>query len=125
MTIFNARTRTQFGSWNVRTMCTTSSLLQVTKEMSAYNLEILGLSDTRWNGSGEFRTNDSHLYSVKPLGENLEYVVGILLTKSAARCLLFWQPISGRIFTARFKSHIRNISLIQCYAPTEVSSLEG
>lgn len=40
------------------------------------------------------------------------------------RCLLDWKPISDRIITARLQSKIRKVTLIQCYAPTETSTLE-
>jgi hypothetical protein len=32
-----------------------------------------------------------------------------------------WKPVSERILTAGFKTHIRNMTLIQCYAPTEAT----
>lgn len=32
-----------------------------------------------------------------------------------------WQPVSDRIITARFKNRSKNVSIIQCYAPTEVA----
>jgi len=47
--------------------------------------------------------------------------VGILLDKEAKKSLIEWQPVSGRIIVARFKTNIRNIVMIQCYAPTEVA----
>lgn len=32
-----------------------------------------------------------------------------------------WQPISERIISARFKNRTRNLTSVQCYAPTEVA----
>ena len=32
-----------------------------------------------------------------------------------------WSPTSERIMAARFKTRIRNLTIIQCYAPTEVT----
>jgi len=32
-----------------------------------------------------------------------------------------WTPISERITLARFKTKIRNVTIIQCYAPTETT----
>jgi hypothetical protein len=48
----------------------------------------------------------------------------MLLSKRAKRSLLEWTPVSSRIITARFKSRVRPISIIQCYAPTETSPEE-
>jgi exonuclease III len=35
-----------------------------------------------------------------------------------------WQPVSSIIIYARFRTKIRNISIIQCYAPTEQAEPE-
>ncbi|KAJ4426130.1 hypothetical protein ANN_26939 [Periplaneta americana] len=53
MTTLNLKTRTKIGSWNVNTMREPSRLAQIIKEMKEYKLDILGLSETRWNGKGE------------------------------------------------------------------------
>jgi hypothetical protein len=50
--------------------------------------------------------------------------VGMLLSKTAKRSLLEWTRVSSRIITARFKSRVRQISNIQCYAPVETSTEE-
>jgi exonuclease III len=38
--------------------------------------------------------------------------------------LLNWDPVSDRIIVARFKCKIRNITVVQCYAPNEVANKE-
>ena len=40
------------------------------------------------------------------------------MDKEAKRSLIEWHPVSARIIVARFKTTIRNIVMIQCYAPT-------
>jgi exonuclease III len=45
--------------------------------------------------------------------------LGLLLNKVAKKSLIEWQPISERIMTASFKTNIQNVTIIQCYAPTE------
>jgi exonuclease III len=48
--------------------------------------------------------------------------VGILMDKEAKKSLIEWHPVSARIIVARFfKTTIRNIAMIQCYAPTAVA----
>jgi len=32
-----------------------------------------------------------------------------------------WHPVSEKLKMSRFKAKIRNITIIQCYAPTEIS----
>jgi hypothetical protein len=45
--------------------------------------------------------------------------VGILITARARSALMKWNPISERLIMARFKTKVRHVSIIQCYAPTE------
>ena len=51
-------------------------------------------------------------------------VVGLLLSKDAAKSLIEWEPVSERIITARFTSKGRNITIIHCYAPTNSAEFE-
>jgi exonuclease III len=43
------------------------------------------------------------------------------MNKEARRSLMEWSPISERIKLARFKTKICNLTIIQCYAPTETT----
>ncbi|XP_037870985.1 uncharacterized protein LOC101740371 [Bombyx mori] len=62
------------------------------------------------------------IYSGKDITDNHESGVGILMTTNAKSSLLDWHPVSDRIIMARFYSRVRNISVIQCYAPTNAAS---
>lgn len=44
---------TRIAYWNITKMLESSKLAPVTYEMSNYKINILGLSETPWNGSGE------------------------------------------------------------------------
>ena len=65
MEVLNAKLKTKIGFWNVRTMYDTGKLTQVTSEMKRYNIDILGVSESRWTGSGRITTNtgETVLYS--------------------------------------------------------------
>lgn len=123
---------TKIGTWNVRTlndpstaatgsqeMTNTSRLLQVCQEMSRYGLEILGLSETKWMGNGEFVSQTGHHLIFSGSNTGHERGVGILMSPKAKRSLLEYRQISERIILARFRSKLRNIVVIQCYAPTD------
>ena len=43
---------TIIGCWNVRTMTETTWAKQVAREMKEYGIEVLGVSETRWKGTG-------------------------------------------------------------------------
>ena len=57
MEALNVKCKTRIGFWNVRTMYDTGKLAQVTSEMSRYKLHILGISESRWTGSGRWKTS--------------------------------------------------------------------
>jgi len=53
----NPKLETRIGNWNVRTMFETGKAGQVAREMGRYNLNILGISECRWRGSGKLKLN--------------------------------------------------------------------
>ena len=49
------------GIWNVRSM--NQGKLEVVKwEMSRVNINILGISELKWTGMGEFNSDDHYIY---------------------------------------------------------------
>ena len=52
------------GTWNVK-------LEVVKQEMARVNVDILGISELKWNGMGEFNSDDHYIYTVvtNPLEE--------------------------------------------------------
>ena len=65
MAIISTRTTITIGTWNVRAMTEAGKTAHVTAEMRNYNLTFLGISQTRWTGSGQRRlaTGELILYS--------------------------------------------------------------
>ena len=47
--LLTAKRNTRIGTWNVRTMDQTGKAAQVAHKMKKYNIQVLGLSETRWN----------------------------------------------------------------------------
>ena len=80
----------------------------------------------RWNSCGRLRiaTGETVLYSGMEEGENHERGVGFILSKEAAQCLLEWEPVSERIIRARFNSRWQQVTILQCYAPTNEATEE-
>ena len=47
--------------WNVRSM--NQGILEVVKqEMARVNIDILGISEIKWTGMGEFKSDDNYIY---------------------------------------------------------------
>jgi hypothetical protein len=88
--------RTRIGFWNIRTMLEASRLSQALKEMREYKLDLLGLCETRWHGSGEFTTASGELliYSGRTDEEKHEYGVDLILSKAMRKSLIEWTAVS-------------------------------
>ena len=108
------------GCWNVRTLYQTGKIAQVVREMEHYNIELLGVSETRWTDSGAMQLTSGHhiLYSGRTDGHHSRGV-GIITSRNMHNCLLEWKPISERLIKARYNSTYAKLTVIVCYAPTE------
>ena len=49
------------GTWNVRSM-NQGKLEVVKQEMTRVNIDILGISELKWTGMGEFNSDDHYIY---------------------------------------------------------------
>ena len=49
------------GTWNVRSM-KQEKLEVVKQEMARVNVDILGISELKWTGIGEFNSDDHYIY---------------------------------------------------------------
>jgi exonuclease III len=102
-------------------------LAQIIKGMEIYNLDLLGLSEVGWNGSGQYRTPNGNilLYSGMPNENDVhQHGVSILLSNKLKHSLVEWKPVNERIITARLATKYEKNSVMQCYAPTEEYDLD-
>ena len=90
-------------------------------EMKRYQLDILGVSESRWDGSGNIKlaTGETILYS----GDQSEQPVhergtAFILSEKAAKSVISWEAVSDRIIQVRFSSNFQNTTVINVYAPT-------
>ena len=49
------------GTWNVRSM-NQGKFKVVKQEMARVNVDILGISELKWTGMGEFNSDDHYIY---------------------------------------------------------------
>ena len=49
------------GTWNIRSM-NQGKLVVVKQEKARVNIDILGISDLKWTGMGEFNSDDHCIY---------------------------------------------------------------
>ena len=123
--IVNPKLETRIGNWNVRTMFETGKTGQVAREMERYKLDILGISECRWTGSGKSKLNTGQVLIYSGDEEIHQGGVAIMMSQQAAKCLMEWTPESSRIIRARFYSKYRKLTLIHVYSPTNDACVES
>ena len=118
------RNEITIGTWNLRKLKEKGKLSCVCIEMSRCGLQILGISETNWNGSGNFKTNDKQMVIYSGKEDNYSHGVAIILGKEASNSLIGYSPITDRILKVRIQAKPHNVSILQCYAPTSTASDE-
>ena len=104
------------GTWNVRSM-NQGKLEVVKQEMTRVNINVLGISELRWTGMGEFNSYDHYIYycGQESLRRN---GVAIIMNKRVQNAVLGCSLKNDRMITFRFQGKPFNIMVIQVYAPT-------
>ena len=104
------------GTWNVRTLRQAGKFVNVCREMRRLNCDILGLSEVRFNGSGELNGEGCKLYySGGTIGQA---GVGILVKKEYYNCIQGVWAYSDRVILMKINGKPLSLAVIQVYAPT-------
>ena len=104
------------GTWNVRS--TNQGKLEVAKqEMARVNVDILGISELKWNGLVEFNSDDHYIYycGQESLRKN---GVAIIVNKRIWNAVLGCNRQNYRMISVHFQGKPFNITVVQVYAPT-------
>src|SRR5574337_1032844 len=89
----------------------------VKQEMARVNVDILGISELRWTGMGEFNSDDHYIYYCQQ--ESLRRNgVAIMVNKRVRHAVLGCNLKKDRMISVRFQGKPFNIIVIQVYAPT-------
>ena len=94
-----------------------SKLEVVKQEMVRVNVNILGISELKWTGMGEFNSDDRYIYycGQESLRRNGE---AIIVNKRVQNALLGCNLKNDRMISVHFQGKPFNITVIQVYAPT-------
>ena len=85
--------------------------------MARVNVDILGISELKWTGMGEFNSDDHYIYycgeeSLKRNG------IAIIANKRVQNAVLGCNLKNDRMISVRFQGKPFSITVIQVYAPT-------
>ena len=85
--------------------------------MARVNVDILGISELKWTGMGEFNSDDHYIYycGQESLRRN---GVAIMVSKRVRNAVLGCNLKNDRMISVRLQGNPFNIRVIQVYAPT-------
>ena len=89
----------------------------VRQETARVNIDILGISELKWTGMGEFNPDDNYIYysGQESLRRN---GVAIMVNKRVQNAVLGCDLKNDRMISVHFQGKPFNITVIQVYAPT-------
>ena len=90
--------------------------LEVVKQMARVTIDVLGSSELKWTGVGEFNSDDHYIYycgqeSLRSNGE------AIIVNKRVQNAVLGCNLKNDRMTSVCFQGKPFNITVIQVYAP--------
>ena len=103
-------------TWNVRYM-NQGKLEVVKQEMARVNVNILGISELKWMGTGKLNSDDHYIYycGQESLRRN---GVALIVNKRVWNAVLGCNLKNDRMISVHFQGKLFNITEIQIYAPT-------
>ena len=103
------------GTWNVRSM-NQGKLEVVKQEMARVNLNILGISELKWTGMGEFNSNDHY---IQYCGQDTltRNGVALIVKKRVQKAVFGCNLKNDSMNSVHFQGKPFNIMVIQIYAP--------
>uniref|UniRef100_A0A8D8Z0H2 Craniofacial development protein 2 n=1 Tax=Cacopsylla melanoneura TaxID=428564 RepID=A0A8D8Z0H2_9HEMI len=109
----------RIGTWNVQTLLKAGKLENLKIEMRRQKLDILGISEMRWNGTGDFWSEDYRIIYSGPEEERTGINgVGIVLEKALGLRVTGYVQHSDRIIMVKIKTEPNDTIIIQLYMPT-------
>ncbi|CAG9138047.1 unnamed protein product, partial [Plutella xylostella] len=109
-------------TWNIRSLVKDTRHLELKHSLEKFKWDIIGLSEVKMEGREILECEDYiFIYNGEKSGRN---GVGFLLRKELKSYLTDIKTISDRVIRLDMCLNNQTVHLIQCYAPTESSTIE-
>ena len=89
----------------------------VKQEMARININILGISELKWMGMGEFNSDNYHIYYCRQESHRRNGVA-LIVNKREGKAVLGYNLKNDRMISIRIQGRPFNITVIDIYAPT-------
>ena len=103
-------------AWNVRPV-NQGKLEVVKQEKARVNIDILGISELKWMGMGEFNSDAHYIYYCRQQSLRRNGVA-LIVNKTVRNAVLGCNLKNNRMISVCFQGKPFNITVIQVYAPT-------
>lgn len=87
-------------------------------EMNRMNIDVLGLGEVRWPGSGKQKTSNGYIYYSGGTDPEHRYGTAILVSDKIAQYVIDFTPLCDIVALLKLQTTHRNLNIIQIYAST-------
>ena len=106
----------RIGTWNIQAMFQKGKLENIKQDMRRMKINILGLSEVRWQGAGKITSDEFTI--VYSGGDSHQRGIGILTDAECSKALKGVWNVNDRVIVMKVSGKPFDIGIIQAYAPT-------
>ena len=96
----------------------------VKQEVARVNINILGISELKWTGMGEFNSDDHYIYYCGQESFGRNGILALIVNKRVLNAVLGYNLKNDRMISVHFQGKPFNISVIQVNAPSNAEDTE-
>lgn len=111
----------RLASWNVRGLNQSGKIEILQNELLRCNVDVAGISETHWKGSGHFQESQYTVYFSGSEDKKI-HGVAVFVSNRINNCVLGYEPISDRVMSLKINANPCTINIVSVYAPTCDSS---
>jgi exonuclease III len=108
----------RFGTWNVRSLYRSGSLMTVVEELARFKLDLVGVQEVRWDKAGTIRAGDYTLFYGKG-NDNHQLGTGFSVHQRILPAAKKVEFVSDRMSCIGLRGRWCNIIVLNAHAPTD------